>query len=92
MESEKGASFPTRQPPLSTRTKIEIEAEGTAAQYQLQRTTLSHEQLADAESAFMMTEGRPLGSIVSHYLKLHSDIQSRTGLTLDQARAGVHLR
>jgi hypothetical protein len=67
------------------RTKISAEAEGATFGYQLQRTTLSHEQLADAESATSLAAGQPLAEIVAHYQKLTSTIQEQTGLSLDGA-------
>ncbi|MBC2595437.1 hypothetical protein H5P28_15085 [Ruficoccus amylovorans] len=67
------------------RAKIENEASGQVADYQLQRTSLSREELSDAEVARGLTKGRALGEIVSHYLKLEETVSARMHLSLDQA-------
>ncbi len=67
------------------RAKIEVEAEGKEVDYDLQRTSLTREQLTDAESALSLAEGQSLTRIVSHYHKLKAEIHDQTGLTLDRA-------
>ncbi|MBC2595963.1 hypothetical protein H5P28_16985 [Ruficoccus amylovorans] len=67
------------------RARIETEAEGAAINYQLQRTALSREQLADAESAINLGSGTSVAEIVAHYRKLETIVHDKTGLSLDGA-------
>lgn len=67
------------------RAKIETESETQEAKYNLQRTTMTYEELSDAETALRLSEGRPLGEIVAHYRKLESTVRDQIGLPLDQA-------
>jgi integrase len=78
-------NFAHKNAALEYRAKISIEAEGAETNYQLQRTSLTREQLADAESAMSLAKGEPLAQIVGHYRKLENDIREHTKLTLDQA-------
>ena len=65
---------------------LEEELEGGGPQRNLQRTILSPEQLADAETASKSAGARGLSQIVSQYLNLESRAQAK-GVTLDRAMA-----
>ena len=65
---------------------LEHELEGAGPQRTMQRTILSPEQLADAETASQSAGARGLSQIVSHYLNLESRALAK-GVTLDRALA-----
>lgn len=64
---------------------LELEIEHSPEPRQPQRTTLSTEQVADAEAAVQQTGGRRrLSEIVAHYENLNQQVEAR-GANLDQA-------
>jgi site-specific recombinase XerD len=68
-------------------TKIESEAEGRKNDYQLTRTSLSRDQLVEAESATKLADGSSICEIITHYKKLEAAVKQQANLTLDQAVA-----
>ena len=65
---------------------FEQKLEGLGPRRTLQQTTLSPEQLADAETASQSLGARALSQIASHYLNLESRARVK-GVTLDRALA-----
>ncbi|QYY36748.1 site-specific integrase [Ruficoccus sp. ZRK36] len=78
-------NFQKKTDAIEHRTRIETEAAGISIGYQLHRTSLSQGQLADAESAVSLAEGKSLVEIVTHYKKLGTTLKEQAGLSLDSA-------
>lgn len=81
------SNFEDRGDALEYKTKIEKEAGGKREAYQLTRTSLSREELADAENALAISGNQSLTEVVAHYRKLEKEVREISGLNLDQAMA-----
>ncbi|MGJ8724580.1 MAG: tyrosine-type recombinase/integrase [Roseibacillus sp.] len=84
-------NFPTKAEALQQQSDLELEADGFAEQRPTQRTSLTVEQLADAEAAFQQIGLRSLSTIVSRYLALDSRAKEK-GATFDDAAAFFEAR
>lgn len=63
---------------------LELEIEGHSESRKTQKTSLTAEQLADAESAVQQLSGMSLSGAVSHYLHVRARAKKK-GVELDQA-------
>jgi len=81
------SNFEDRGDAIEYKTKIEKEAGGNSESYGLARTSLSREQLADAENAFSISGNQSLSETVAHHRKLQNEVAKISGLNLDQAVA-----
>lgn len=70
---------------------LELAAEGTTERRQAIRTSLSHQELADAEAALQRVSSEKLSEVVAHYQGLRARAQ-RKGVDLDQALSFVESR
>lgn len=66
---------------------LEAEFSGRKLDYSLMRTTLSDEQLRDAESAFRHAGDNSLSELVIRVTELESTLKDKPGISLDQAVA-----
>ena len=70
---------------------LQLDIEGTPEARQAQRTSLSPEQLSDAESAIQQIGSTSLSKVVAHYLNLQARVREK-GADLDQAIAFFETR
>lgn len=77
-------NFAEKADALKELADLELEVEGTPERARSLRTTLTQEQLADAEAAFMQSGCKSLSEIVSHYNSLRNRAMSK-GVELDNA-------
>lgn len=86
-------NYSTKAEALQTISDLELQDEGLAEERVARRTSLSIDQLAEAEAAFQKIANRGLSTLVSHYLNLQERSQIK-GSTLDQmfAFAEAHYR
>ena len=77
--------FKFKDDAIEYRVKLQKEEQAGEHDYNLERTTLSAEQLRDAESAVKLAKDHSLSQLVSHYLTLEKRIDHRHGLSLDAA-------
>ena len=77
-------NFPTRAAAFDTRADLETEAAEGQATVTLRKTTLSAEQLSDAEAALLNSPGKSIAAIVSEYHTLESRARSKKA-TLEEA-------
>lgn len=77
-------NFANKTDALKELSDLELKVEGAPERQRSLRTTLSQEDLSDAESAVLQAGGMPLSKIVSHYLALRSRAKSK-GVELDDA-------
>lgn len=86
-------NFKTKAEALQTRIDLELEEEGHAESRISQRTSLSTNQLSEAEAVFQRIGTRNLTTIVSHYLNLEQRSETKNA-KLDQlfAFAEAHYR
>lgn len=80
-------NFEDRGDALEHKAKIEKEAGGRREAYHLTRTSLSREELADAENALTISGKQSLTEVVAHYFKLQGEVREGSTLNLDQAIA-----
>lgn len=79
-------NFATKLEAAQYITELEIEDEGRVEQRPLQRTSLSSEQLSDAEVAMDAAQGQSLAKILTHYDQLQKRANQKGG-SLDDALA-----
>jgi integrase len=79
-------NFANKSEAVQTLADLEGEIDGHVEVSRAQRTRLSAEELADAESAVLGVAGRQLSRIVSHYLSLEARAKAK-GINLDAALA-----
>ncbi len=77
-------NFKEKSDALLRLTELEQEIEGKSDPRRTVKTTLSPEQLSDAETAFQQLGGYGLSKVVTHYLSLRTKAREK-GLSLDQA-------
>jgi integrase len=77
--------FKIKDDAIEYRVMLQKEEQAGEHDYNLERTTLSAEQLRDAESAVKLARDHSLSRLVSHYLTLEKRIDHKHGLSLDAA-------
>jgi len=81
-------NFSVKAEAIQALADLEAEIAGHVETPRIQRTRLSHGEVADAEAAVRNASGRRLSEIVSHYLHLESRAKSK-GIHLDEALSFV---
>jgi integrase len=77
--------FKIKDDAIEFRVQLQKEEEAGEHNYNLERTTLSAEQLRDAENAVHLAGDHSLSRLVAHYLTLEKRIDHKHGLSLDAA-------
>ncbi|MGB0257297.1 MAG: tyrosine-type recombinase/integrase [Coraliomargarita sp.] len=79
--------FKVKTDAINYRAELESEIENDAKAPTLQRTSLTPEQLSDAEVAVGLADDIRLAQTITHYRKLKEALESKHDISLDQAIA-----
>ncbi|MDA9589997.1 hypothetical protein N9R65_04340 [Opitutales bacterium] len=80
-------NFKSKTDAIEYKGKLEIETAGDLNSYALQRTRLTSEQLADAETALSHSSNHPLSQQVSHYQALQQRVAAVSDIGIESAIA-----